>query len=306
MAARPDLRSSAGEPPGSRLEQIQTEVLDAWELELGILTCNYQVSCVHNEDLADALASAVNDWQIAAWLEPESRLRGSIVVPSQNPILAAREIDRVGGYPGFVQVIVPVRSQAPYGNRRYDPIFEAAVRNDLTFGIHYGGGAGHPSTPSGWAMTYVEEYAGMSGVFQSQVISLVMEGAFDRFPALRVAMIEGGFTWMPSLMWRMDKEWKGLRSDTPWVKRPPSDYVRDHIRLTLQPTDTPEDMGQLTQIIRQLDSDRMLLFSTDYPHWHFDTPEGALPAALARATRGRIYSENAREFYLRATARITS
>ncbi len=297
IAARSDFRTDSNGPPGSRLNQVQSEILDAWELERGILTCIYQVSSVHNEDLASALASAVNNWQIEGWLEPESRLRGSIVVPSQNPLLAAREIERVGGHPGFVQVIVPVRSQAPYGNRRYDPIFEAAVRRDLVFGIHYGGAPGHPSTPSGWATTFVEEYAGMSSVFQSQVISLVVEGAFDRFPALRVALIEGGFTWMPSLMWRLDKEWKGLRSDTPWVKRPPSDYFREHIRLTIQPCDAPDDREQMAQIIEQLDSDEMLMFSTDYPHWHFDTPEDALPVDLSESLKRRIYSENARGFY---------
>ena len=81
---------------------------------------------------AAALASAVNDWQIAEWLEPEPRLRASIVVPSQQPELAAREIDRVGGHPGFVQVFLPVRSAMPYGNRRYHPIYEAAVRHDLS------------------------------------------------------------------------------------------------------------------------------------------------------------------------------
>ena len=183
IAVRPDYRDESSSPPGSQLEHIQKHVLDAWELELGILTCIYQVSAVHNEDLAAALASAVNRWQIEAWLEPESRLRGSIVVPSQNPLLAAREIERVGDHPGFLQVIVPVRSQAPYGNRRYDPIFQAAERHNLVVGIHYGGAPGHPSTPSGWATTFVEEYAGMSSVFQSQVISLITEGAFDRFPA---------------------------------------------------------------------------------------------------------------------------
>ena len=69
----------------------------------------------------------------------------------------------------------------------------------------------------------------MSQVFQAQVLSLVSEGVFDLFPSLRVALIEAGFTWMPSLMWRFDKEWRGLRHLTPWVKRLPSViYPRTH------------------------------------------------------------------------------
>ena len=297
IAARSDFRLASDGMPGTRLEQLREQVLDPWELKLGILTCIYQVSCVHNEELGAALAAAVNAWQVEAWLEPEPRLRGSIVVASQNPLLAAREIERWGEHPDFVQVILPVRSRAPYGNSLYDPIFKAAQRHDLVVGIHYGGAPGHPSTPSGWATTFIEEYAGMASVFQSQVISLVMEGAFDRFPELRVALIEGGFSWMPSLMWRMDKEWKGLRSDIPWVKRLPSEYMREHIRMTVQPWDSPENREQLAQIIGQLDSDTMLMFATDYPHWHFDSPQEAFPVDLPASLKSMIFAENARAFY---------
>ena len=297
IKTRPDFKVEGAGPPGSTLDQVQDQVLDTWETEYGILTCIYQASCVHNEDLGAALATAVNAWQMEKWLEPEPRLRGSIVVASQNPKLAAQEIERCGDNPAFVQVILPVRSLVPYGNHRYDPIFEAAVRHDLAIGIHYGGAPGHPSTPSGWATSFIEEYAGMSGVFQAQVVSLVAEGAFNRFPELRVALIEGGFTWLPSLMWRLDKDWKGLRSDTPWVKERPSEYMRRHIRLTVQPWNVSSDQAQIQQIIGQLDSDEMLMFSTDYPHWHFDTPEEAFPADLPESLRHKIYSENAREFY---------
>ena len=137
----------------------------------------------------------------------------------------------------------------------------------------------------------------MSQVFQAQVLSLVSEGVFDQFPSLRVALIETGVTWMPSLMWRFDKEWRGLRHLTPWVKRLPSAYIREHMRMTLQPIDEPPTAEQLLQIIGQLDSDDFLMFSTDYPHWHFDSPEGAFPAKLPTSLARKILSENAKEFY---------
>ncbi|MBX2998464.1 MAG: amidohydrolase [Caldilineaceae bacterium] len=296
LTARPGTKPAAG-PPGSDLGLLRAQALDLWNVEIGILNCAYRVSSVHNQDLAAALATAINRWQIDEWLEREPRLRASLVVPSQNPQLAAEEIERFGDHPGFVQVILPVRSEAPYGNRRYDPIYAAAVAHDLAVGIQYGGAPGHPSTPSGWALTFLEEYAGMASVFQSQVISLVIEGAFDRFPALRVALIESGFTWMPSLMWRLDKEWKGLRNNTPWVKRLPSEYIREHMRVTTQPLDAPPDPQMLRQIIDQLESEDLLLFASDYPHWRFDQPEEAWPLQTEEPLLRKILSENAREFY---------
>lgn len=297
ISAQPGTIPSSGGPPGSDPKLLCRQTLDSWDLELGILNCTYWVQSVHNEYLAAALATALNTWQLEHWLPEDSRLRASLMVPSQNPVLAAQEIDRRGSHFGFVQVILPVRSWMPYGSRHYDPIYEAAVRHDLVVGIHFGGASGHPPTPCGWPSTYLEEYAGMSQVFQSQVLSLIAEGTFDRFPQLRVSLIEGGFAWMPSLMWRLDKEWRGLRRDIPWVKKPPSEYIRKHIRMTLQPLDIPPSSPHFSEVLQQMDSQELLMFSSDYPHCHLESPEEALPSQLPGSLLDRIGSQNAREFY---------
>jgi predicted TIM-barrel fold metal-dependent hydrolase len=301
----PQYRTQSGAAPALDLDHLRRNALDPWKTEIGILNCSYALESLHNPDAAAALASAVNEWQMAEWLAPEPRLRASIVVPSQYPELAAREIDRLGGGSGFVQVFLPVRSAEPYGNRKHHPIYEAAARHDLTVGINFGGAPGTPPTPTGWPSYYIEEYAGMAQVFQSQVLSLIAEGVFDFFPSLRVALIEGGFTWLPSLMWRLDKEWKGMRREIPWVKQPPSEIIRQHIRLTLQPVDAPALPEHLLQNIQMLGSDELLMFSTDYPHWHFDTPEAGLPEDLPAGLRRNILSQNARSFY-RLGARVNA
>jgi predicted TIM-barrel fold metal-dependent hydrolase len=192
---------------------------------------------------------------------------------------------------------LPVRSEAPYGHRRYLPIFEAADRHNLVVSLQFGGAPGNPPTGSGWPSYYIEEYVGMAQVFQTQVLNLVVEGVFDRFPNLRLALIEGGWTWLPSLMWRIDKDWKGLRREVPWNTRVPSAYIRERIRLSLQPIDAPPDPKHLLQVVEQMGSDDLLMFATDYPHWHFDTPEEAVPAGLPDDTRRKILYDNARAFY---------
>ncbi|HUG62386.1 MAG TPA: amidohydrolase family protein, partial [Methylomirabilota bacterium] len=231
--------------PAPDLAELRVAIFDSGDTELAILTCAYAVDGIRNPFAAAALASAVNDWQIEHWLEQDSRLRGSVVIPSQDPQLAAEEIARVGGHPGFVQVHLPVQSEALYGTRRYYPIYEAVLRHDLAIGIHFGGGAGNPPTAVGWPTYYAEAYVGMAAVFQSQLIGLVAEGAFDRFPTLRVVLIESGVSWLPPLLWRIDKEWKGLRREIPWVRRLPSEYVREHVRLTTAPFDAPPDPARI-------------------------------------------------------------
>ncbi len=137
----------------------------------------------------------------------------------------------------------------------------------------------------------------MAQVFQSQLMSLVVEGVFAQFPTLRIVMAEGGWTWLPAFFWRLDKEWKGLRFEIPWVKTFPSDIIRQHVRFTLQPIDAPPDPILLTQTTEQLESEELLLFSTDYPHWHFDNSGEALPPNLSESLRRKIMGENARAFY---------
>ncbi|MDQ3810918.1 MAG: amidohydrolase family protein, partial [Chloroflexota bacterium] len=168
IAARPDARPpDNNQPPGSDLHLLQQQALEG--VDVGILNCLYAVDSLHNPDAAIALSSAVNDWLVEEWLTRDERLRASIVVPSQLPAEAAREIDRVGDHPGFVQVLLPARSQHPYGSRLFHPLWDAIARHDLVAGIHFGGSPGNPPTPSGWPSYFFEEYVGMATVFASQV-----------------------------------------------------------------------------------------------------------------------------------------
>lgn len=297
VTARPGSIPPDGGVAGSDLDLLRRQVLDPPGVEIGILNCSYAIDSLHNPDAAVALASAVNDWLIAEWLDKEPRLRASIVVPSQIPALAAREIDRVGDHPGIVQVYLPVRAQHPYGNRLFHPMWEAIARHDLVAGLHFGGVPGNPPTPSGWPSYYLEEYAGMAQVFQSQVVSIVSEGVFDQFPNVRLALIESGFTWLPSFMWRFDKEWRNLRRLVPWVKRAPSAYIREHVRVTIQPLDAPPNPEHLLQIVDQIGSDELLLYASDYPHLHAADAEETLLAHLPESLARKIRSENARSFY---------
>ena len=226
-------------PPASSVDDIARHVLDPWDVQAAILVCSYSAEAIKNPDAAVALTRAVNTWLQSEWLERDARLRGSIVVPA-SPQLAAEEVDRMAEDPRFVQVLLPVRSFAPYGNRLWWPVLEAAHRHGLVVALHFGGYPGNPPTAVGWPTTYIEEFVDGANAFQSQLMSLVSEGVFDRFEGLRVICLESGFAWMPSLMWRFDRLWRALRREIPWTRRAPSAYLREHVRLSTQPFDVPD------------------------------------------------------------------
>ena len=115
--------------------------------------------------------------------------------------------------------------------------------------------------------------------------------------------MESGFTWLPAHLWRLTKYWRGLRMEIPWVDRPPAEIVRGNVRLTLQPVDGPSDPAQFQRLLDHMESDELLLFSTDYPHWQFDG-DRALPEGLSDDLVRKIMIDNPRETYPRLTETV--
>jgi predicted TIM-barrel fold metal-dependent hydrolase len=283
-------------------DRVRDQLLDHHGIAAAMLVGTYvhQFTAMPQSKFAAALATAYNDWLIEKWLAADPRFKGSVAVAAQEPVLAAREIDRVGGHPSMVQVNLPMPSpQVPWGDEKYYPIWEAAVRNDLRVAFHVSPPAGlfGPPSANGWPTSYMELRCIYPLTFQSGLVSLVCNGVFERFPRLKIILLEGGFSWVPGTMWKLDQSWAALRREVPWLKRPPSEYVREHVRFGTQPIEEPPDPAQLVQIIDMLGSDEMLMFATDYPHWDFDAPEFAMPRGISESLRKKILWENARDFY---------
>ena len=121
--------------------------------------------------------------------------------------------------------------------------------------------------------------------FQSQLGSLISEGAFAKFPGLKVVLIESGVTWLPGFLWRMSKFWRGVRAEVPWVDRSPAEIVRDHVRLTITPFDAPDDPDMVERMVDHLRSDDILLYASDFPHWQFDGETPCRPACRTALQR---------------------
>ncbi len=298
QAARRDSFPPNGKRSGGDPDFAAEQLLDAWHIDLAVLNPLVAVSAMQNIDFANALMRATNDWTAAVWLHNDPRWRGSILVNTHDPQAAAKEIRRVAKDGRFVQILLLVRSHAPYGRREFQPIFAAAEEVGLPVGIHFGGsGGGNPITACGWPSYYIEDHTSMSQAFEAQLISIVCEGIFEKFPGVRLALIEGGFAWLPALMWRLDKNYRGLRSEVPWLTRLPSEYILEYCRFTTQPMEEPENPKHLLYIFEMIGRDDFLMFATDYPHWDFDAPDRALPSVVAGELRQKIMCTNAQEFY---------
>jgi len=284
--------------PGSDREFMTRQLLDRWGHTFAILNPIDQVFFGGQYgEYGAALDRALNEWLAEEWLAPDPRLYGSISVPFEEPDLAVAEIERWSEHPRFLQVLLNLVTRDPLGNRRYWPVYEAAAGHGLPVAIHVAGTSGRPKSSAGWLSSYFEDHAGYSLTFLEQLISLVAEGVFERFPTLRIVFQEGGFTWLPALLWRLDRAFGLLRDDLPHLELTPSEYCRRQLWFTTQPIEEPERPADFLWTLQRLQMDDRLLFATDYPHWDFDSPDQSLPPGLAPGLKERIFWRNALDLY---------
>jgi uncharacterized protein len=297
LTARPDWRVE-GIRPGSDLGLLRQHALEPFRTSIAIANCLYGVQLLFSEDMGAGFARAVNDWMAAEWLDKEPRLRASIVVPAQSPTLAIEEIERLSGDDRFVQILLPVGTEMMLGRRYYWPLFEAAQRHKLPIGLHAGTMYRHAPTSNGWPTHFLQDYVSNTQTFEAQLLSLVYEGVLGKFPELTFVLLESGVTWLPGLIWRAVKTWRGVRPEVPWVKESPAVQIRRQVRLTVQPIDSPPDAADLERVIDQIGSDDMLLFATDYPHWQFEG-DAPLPDGIPSRLIEKITRENPFATYTR-------
>ena len=297
---RPDWKLAKG-PAGSSLADMQAHVLDP--MGTGVAICNvlHGAQAMMSEDLSAALCRGVNNWVAAEWLDRDPRLRASILVPQHSGELAAEEIERLAGDRRFVQVMMLSMAELPLGRRQTWPIYRAAEKHGLPIGIHAGSTFRHPPSAGGWGSTLLEDYVSYAEGFAGALNSLLAEGVFQKFPDLMVVLLESGVTWLPASMWRINKTWRGVRSEVPWLNKLPADIIRARVRLTMQPLDAPPDAEGLTAVLEQLGSEDMLLFASDYPHWQYDGDD-VVPAGIPAGMLRKMMIDNALATYPRLRA----
>ena len=158
-----------------------------------------------------------------------------------------------------------------------DPFWALLEARDIPFVLHVGGG-GRLLDPAfhNNNMPVTDHLGGGENVRSKDYLAiyhspalflgaLVLDGVFDRFPALRGGCIEQGAGWVVSWMHHLDYAQRAFRRTEEPLRRlraKPSEYVHRHLKFTPFPG---EPVGWM---IEQAGAD-LFMFSTDYPH-----PEG--------------------------------
>ncbi|MGN6672024.1 MAG: amidohydrolase family protein, partial [Thermomicrobiales bacterium] len=290
-----------GRQRGNDFDVLREQHLDLWHVDHALLTGSsvYGASILPDPDFAAAVCRAFNDWTAEHWLAKDDRFLAALAVSTSDPHLAVAEIERMADHPQVKAIMLPTGSRMPYGNRFYHSIWEACERHGLVVGIHPGSeGAGMAGSPTGvgYPTYYIETRMARPQMAMAHAVSFIAEGVFEKYPRLKVLIDECDQFWAVGLMWHMDADWKSLRDQTPWVKRLPSEYFREHIRIGSQPLLEPENDEQFFCMLDALHAEETLVYSSDWPHWDWDDPATTFPKLPERLHR-RVFCENAREMF---------
>jgi predicted TIM-barrel fold metal-dependent hydrolase len=205
----------------------------------------------------------------------------------------------VGRQTGVAAVWIPLVDRL-LGAPHYEPILEAAAELELPIVIHptvnYGFSQGSPHYAAGHPSSDGERFANLPAIAAANIVDMIWEGTFEKWRRLKVVFLEFGWQWLASLCWKMDASWKAGRRNAPWLRRAPSEYVLEHIRVTWDPVGTPSLGDEELQLLEMVNADRTLCFGPGYLGDAATTPARFAPAA-SEALRARVLRENALETF---------
>jgi predicted TIM-barrel fold metal-dependent hydrolase len=281
-----------------RIERLEKENL-AGAIIYPTIGLGWECECP-DADVAQAMCRAYNRWIIDWCSESGGKLIPVAHLSLMDPPASAREMERAvkdgckGAWVGSF-----CHTRKPHGHPDHDPLFAKAQELDIPLGIH-------PTVSPLWAHSslYDRQYTGHQRFFDNVVgtdaarqvlTSLIQHGTFDKFPNLKIVMLESGAGWVSYLLDRWDDVWKSHFGHTLSIKEKPSEYFRRNIYISADP-----DEHALPAMLQLCGEDRFF-WASDFPHpdhiGDYLEELDEIAAKLKPAARKKLLGENVRQAY---------
>jgi predicted TIM-barrel fold metal-dependent hydrolase len=289
--------------PGSDFEFVTRQLFESGSRERAVLAYDegFFVTAFGHVQASIAFTRAVNDWNLEHWLSRDDRLYGLVLVSSQAPQAAAKELRRVGHERKIVGVALGANSMGRmYGHPAYHPIYEAAVELKLPVVIQIGTEAATssilPPVGGGMPATFSEYWALRMHGTMSHVASMITEGIFGLFPDLKLLLVGCGATWVPQYLWRLNYNLK-RHPEMPWITTLTSDIFKEHVRIATNSLERPKRREQLVNALTTLPwVDSVLMYASGYPNVEYEEPEDQAKR-LPEVWHPQLFRDNALRFF---------
>jgi predicted TIM-barrel fold metal-dependent hydrolase len=243
------------------------------------------------------MCKVYNDWLHEFCADTSDRSVAVAMLPSfdvEESVAEAKRVKQLHDAQA-VSIAMPYVGEIKGGYRSadYDPLWTVIADLDMPLANHVGTGGAYSRSP-GPGQVLLEQMACQIDASQ-QLMEFVAAGIFERFPTLRLAVVEGGCGWLPWYLVVMDRMWEDNGAFfRPKLSKPPSRYVHDNCLVTFQ--EDPPGMRSLEDIRD------CIAWGSDYPHREGTFPHSrekieACMGGLPLRDRAQICAENAARFF---------
>lgn len=294
--------------PRRRLEEVGNDVprdVTLIRREMKALGIDYQVvfptpmlqlGLNPDTSLEPQLSWAYSRWLTEQILPHEPRVKTLIYLPLHDVEASLRTIEKFADAPGVVGFMVAGAGYRPIYHNSYMPIFAELQERDLPLGFH---AIFNSQDRNFEGMNRFISVHALGFVLPNLVhmVNMIINGIPERFPRLKIIMIESGLAWLPFLAQRLDNEYMMRTSEAPLLTKLPSEYMKENFFYTTQPLET-NNLKALEVTMEMINAKSQLLFSSDYPHWDFNLPSTIIDLPfLDDQTKRNIMGENARKIF---------
>lgn len=257
------------------------------------------------EDIGDleleaAYARAYNRWVEEFCADSRGRLIPIAHISMGDPYEAARELERSvknGAKGAFVVPFTPTNKS--HAHPDYDPFWAKVQELDVPVGIHP---SGEPPAKrvhqrfremQKWAIWHYNVH-GAQGPLQA-FTALFQYGLFDRFPKVKIVVLESGAGWAGYLLNRMDAVYDSVLGRSVPLKEKPSYYFYRQCWISGDP-----DEKAFANVVDFVGADKFF-WASDFPHFDHtgDYMEELreLVEPLSATTRQKVVGENVKQVY---------
>jgi len=297
-------RTYLGEAPfGSMDPDERLKVLDAEHIDAAVLYTTVGLlweAELEDVDLSQAYTRAYNRW-ICEFCSGSDRLVATAHLSLGDPVAAARELERAVNDGARGAYVAPFTHDGrPLGHPDNDPVFAAAQDLDVPFAIHptfepqWTKGARFGTWENVKQLRLLASVTASNGV-REQFTTLFDYGVFDKFPQLKVIVLESGGGWIGYWLDRIDAVYGHtfIGTRVP-LEHKPSDYFRDRIWISCDPDE------RTIPALAERFGDRFL-WASDFPHADH-TPEyindlDELVESFPAPRRKAFLGDNARSLF---------
>ena len=264
------------------------------DVSLWIPTIGLYLTDILDKDLQYGMVRSYNDWVAQDWANGKRHLWCASIplIPEQ----AVAEIKRTKEMGANAIVLRPnIMQGVKWWDPDWDPVWDMMEEYGLPVVFHEGTGTYHASYSTDYKFDHYWLTHTVSHPLEmaTGLVGVIGMGVLERHPQLKVLLCEGGATWVPFMIGRMDDHFEDRPGENTFVSRLPSEYFKDQVCIcTFEPGEP-----LLKETMEWLGGNN-LACTSDYPHWDSSGVSGVelylqnFPE-FDDDTRNRFFSHNA-------------